>query len=199
MVVLPLWGSPPGLRSCPCRWRRERWIWPCLRIPLPFCSMTFLEWPLSSLVNSAKRTKDYFVVQHCSRNFFTAFTASKWTSLLSIGETLPVVLVPLAFSFAGGVRLVFKCELIQVSVLFFCTPNCRLRFAIRVLFLKSFEKRFELLLFRFSQTLSCLMMILMFLTLSVSCSAKCFLLYDEVVCWQQSKLFLRHQSLLFWW
>ena len=134
MVVLPLWGSPPGLRSCPCRWRRERWIWPCLRIQLPCCSMTFLEWPLSSLVNSAKRTKDYFVVQHCSRNFLTALTASKWTSLLSIGETLPVVLVPLAFSSGGGVRLVFKCELIQVSVLFFCTPNCRLRFAIKVLF-----------------------------------------------------------------
>ena len=199
-----LWGGPPGLRSCPCWWRRGKWIWPSLPLPVSVCSMTFLEWPLSSLVTRQNRTITWLfsllsqILDGFSRPPNSRPFVHPWDRSLDVDSQLPVVLVSLAFSSCSRVGLVLQYELVQVSALIFRPPNCHFRFAVRVLFLKSLQDRSELVLFRVSQKLYCPMMIMLFLRLSMSCTAKCYLHYD-VGYWQQVKLFFRHQSLLLWW
>ena len=167
-------------------------------------SMTLQEWPLSCLVIRQNRRITWLrslllQILHGFHGLQVVFPfVHRWDVSLGVDGQFPVVLVSLAFSSGGRVGLVFQCELIQVSALFFRPPNCHLRFAIRVLFLKSFKNRYALVLLRFSQTQCCLMIIKLFLRLSVSCTREMRLSSRWSKVWQQVKLFFRHQPLLLW-
>ena len=70
------------------------------------------------------------------------FTMSANSTVVLLDDALGMASVESgnsAGSSGSRVRLIFQCELIQVSALLFRPPNCHLRFATRVMFLKSFK------------------------------------------------------------
>ena len=148
------------------------------------CFMTFFEWPLSCLVTQHNRRISW-LISFLSQNLdglhgFLVVVPFVHRSYRSLGVDRQLPVVSLEFSSGCRVRLVFRCELIQLSALFFRPPDCHLSFAIGVLILTSFQNRLEPFLFRFSQTVYCPVMILLFFVFSMFCTARCLLFFDEV-------------------
>ena len=99
---------------------------------------------------------------------------------LTIDAKCPIVFISETFCSRGRVWMVFRCQCGQVFTTFFCPFNCNLRTAMRFIFLKSFQNRRILFLFRLSQGFLCFETKVLFVRLSMFWPAKSSFLSDAV-------------------